>query len=68
MIEVLRAAGKYSQLKRNLPAGDPRVADAHRDLVAERLLAHVSEMLATSPPLTGDQVERIAALLRGDRP
>lgn len=67
MIEVLRAAGKYSQLKRNLPAGDPRVTDAHRDLVAARLLVHVSDLMSASPPLTGDQVERIAALLRGDR-
>jgi hypothetical protein len=67
VIQVLRAAGTYSQLKRNLPADDPRVIDAHRDLVAERLLAHISEILANSPPLTGEQVERIAAVLAGGR-
>lgn len=66
MIELLRAAGTYSQLKRKLPADHPRVIEAHRDLVAERLLAHVSEILGTSPPLTGEQVERIARVLRGD--
>jgi hypothetical protein len=66
MIDVLRAAGSYSQLKRKLPANDPRVVEAHRELVAARLLIHVSDLMAVSPPLNGDQVERITALLRGD--
>ena len=64
---VLRAAGSYSQLKRMLPADNPRVVEAHRELVTARLMARVTEMMASSPPLTGDQVERIARLLRGDR-
>jgi hypothetical protein len=65
MIELLRAAGTYSQLKRKLPADHPKVIAAHRDPVADRLLAHVSELVATAPQLTADQVARISAVLRG---
>lgn len=64
VMDVLRLSGRYSQVKRNRPPDDPIVIEAHRDLVAARLLVHVSEIMASSPPLTSDQVGRIAALLR----
>jgi hypothetical protein len=67
LIDVLRRAGSYSQLKRKYPADDPRVVEAHQELVAARLLAHVSDIMSTSPPLGSDQVERIARLLRRDQ-
>ena len=67
MIEVAQAAGSYSQLKRKLPPDHPRVIAAKQELVTARLVNHVSDLMAISPPLTGDQVERIAALLRGDQ-
>jgi hypothetical protein len=67
LIDVLRAAGTYSQLKRKFPSEDVRVVEAHRELVAARLLVHISDLMATSPPLTTAQVERIAEVLRGER-
>lgn len=65
LIDVLSAAGYYSQLKRKLPPNHPRVIEAHRRLVAARLRVHVADLMATSPALTDSQVEDIAALLRG---
>jgi hypothetical protein len=65
LMDVARLSGRYSQLKRSRPADDPDMASVHRDLVAARLLLHISEILATSPPLAGAQVERIAAELAG---
>lgn len=65
MIEALRRAGVYTQLKRKLPADDPRVLDAHRELVTERLLVHIHDVLAAAPALTDEQVERIASVLAG---
>jgi hypothetical protein len=64
VMDVLRHAGRYSQLKRLRSADDPRVVTAHRDLVAAWLLMHFSEIMSGAPPLTGDQVESIAALRR----
>lgn len=65
MIDVLQRAGSYSQLKRKFPPDHPSVVEAHQQLVAARLLAHVSNLMASSPPLTADQVEQIAVILRG---
>lgn len=66
VLDVLRASGRYGQAKRNHPADDPVVIDAHRDLVAARLLLYITEMMASSPPLSADHVERIAIILRGE--
>ncbi len=66
LIEVLSAAGRYSQLKRKFPADDPRVLDARRDLVTARLIEHVKQLMASTPPLTGEQVEAVATVLRGE--
>jgi hypothetical protein len=67
VIDVLSAAGSYSQIKRRFPPNDNRVIQAHRELVAARLRVYVADLMATSPPLTAEQVECIARLLRGER-
>jgi hypothetical protein len=41
----------------------PELESAHRDLAAERLAEYVAKVVATAPPLTPTQRERIAALL-----
>jgi hypothetical protein len=43
---------------------DPVLAQARRDLRAEILAEHVARVVAQAPPLSAEQVERIAALLR----
>lgn len=40
------------------------VQDARRDFAAARLEDHVARVLADAPPLTDEQRDRIAALLR----
>ena len=39
--------------------------NAIRDLKAVKLERHVQEVVAMSPPLTAEQLDRIAAILRG---
>ena len=46
--------------------GDPAaVIEARRDLTAAKLERHVREVVATAPPLTDEQRNRLAALLTG---
>lgn len=45
--------------------GDPQAeADARREHAANVLEKHIPEVLATAPPLTNEQLDRLAALLR----
>ena len=63
------ARGRIAALSRSRESDDPDLQAAHRDLRAERLASHVTEVVASAPPLTDEQRERIAALLRvGPRP
>jgi hypothetical protein len=43
---------------------DTEVAELRQRLKAERLEAHVREIVDSAPPLTDEQCARIAALLR----
>lgn len=49
------------------PADDPELTEARRDLRAEVLAGHVEKVLAQAPPLTDEQRDRIAAILRSGR-
>jgi len=49
--------------KKNDPNAD--VTDLRRQLRAERLAEHVAAVVAEAPPLTPEQRDRIAVLLRG---
>ena len=52
-------------LTRHRDPDDPPLSDARRDLAAERLTEVVRRVIAAAPPLTPEQRDRIAALLRG---
>ena len=56
---------RVASLTRSRPPSDPDLINARRDLRAARLADHVARVVAEAPPLSRDQVERIAALLRG---
>lgn len=56
---------KYAALSRHRTADDPAVIDAGRDLAAEVLSAQVAKVVSKFGPLTAEQRDRIAALLRG---
>lgn len=60
-----RERAKVAALKRHRhDPNDPDVTDAVRDLAAARLEDYVRGVVDTFPPLTDDQRNRIAALLR----
>ena len=46
------------------PKDDPELLTARRDLKAAKLEEYVARVVATAPPLTDDQANRIASLLR----
>jgi hypothetical protein len=55
---------KVAALSRSRPANDPEIIEARRNLKALKLEEYVSKVVAEAPPLTADQADRIAALLR----
>jgi hypothetical protein len=60
--ERARIAGLSS--RPNRPPNDPAIVEARRNLKALRLEEHVTKVLADAPPLSDEQRNRIAALLR----
>lgn len=63
------ARAKLAYATRTYGPESHEVASARRDFSAARIEDHVRELLAKAPPLTSEQRERIAALLRvGPRP
>lgn len=60
---ALHHRGRVAALSRSRTADDPELIDARRQLAAERIADCVRRTLATAPPLTPEQRERIARLL-----
>ena len=44
------------------------VTDLRRDFTAAKLAEHIERVVAEAPPLKPEQIDRLAALLRGGRP
>ncbi|PZP17066.1 MAG: hypothetical protein DI611_03885 [Brachybacterium faecium] len=62
MSNVLRARAVLGHASRT---GDPgRVADARRDLAAANLEQYIGKVTADAPPLTDEQRDHLAALIR----
>jgi hypothetical protein len=64
---------KRAQLAREsqrLKPDNPKLVELRREFVAERIAENVARALADAPPLTPEQRDRIAAILRagGDAP
>lgn len=62
---VLTARGRLNALQRHRPADDPDLVNARRDLRAESLAAHIAKVVDEAPPLTTEQRDRLAVMLRG---
>lgn len=65
-----RERARVAALSRCVAAGeraadDPDLLEAKRNLRAMRLEEHVAKVVAEAPPLTVEQRDRIAAILRG---
>jgi len=56
---------RIASLSRSRRPDDPDLVEARRDLAAERLASHVARVVAEAPPLTEQQRDRVAAILRG---
>ena len=54
---------QVATLSRTRTADDPDLVEARRNLRAARLEAHIEKALADAPPLSDQQLERIARLL-----
>ena len=46
-------------------ADEQTVTDLRRQLRADRLAEHITKVVDQAPPLTAEQVDRLAVLLRG---
>lgn len=55
---------RIAALTRSRTPDDPELVGARRDLEVEMLAEHVARVVAAAPPLTSEQRQRIAALLR----
>lgn len=55
---------KVASLSRSRKADDPELITARRNLKAARLEDYVSRVVSTAPPLTAEQLDRVAVLLR----
>ena len=64
MSAVLSNRGKVASLTRSRQP-DPELLAAKRDLAADVLAEHAAKVVAKAPPLTREQIDRIAAILRG---
>lgn len=55
---------QVAALSRDREKDDPELVEARRDLCALSLTEHVQRVLSKAPPLTNEQRDNIAALLR----
>jgi hypothetical protein len=65
--QVAAIRGRIAGLSRRSP-DDPELVDARRDLAAERLAEHIRKTVDGAPPLTAEQRDRLALLLRPTSP
>lgn len=57
---------RVASLSRSRTANDPDLIAARQALKAARLADHIRRTVAEAPPLTAEQRDRLALLLRGD--
>lgn len=58
-------AGRVAALTRSRPTHDPDLVAARRNLAAAKLEEHIRKAVAGAPPLSAEQREELASLLRG---
>jgi hypothetical protein len=62
-----RERARYAALSRDRKPDDPERLEARRNLRFECLSEHVARVVAEAPPMTDEQREQIASLLRPAR-
>jgi len=58
---------RVASLSRSRTPSDPDLVEARRRLRAERLADHVRRVVAEAPPLSEEQLDKVARLLRPER-
>lgn len=61
------AAVAVARASRVKGRNSPEAIEARRDLLATKLLEYAHREVAKAPPLTDEQIDRIALALRGGR-
>jgi hypothetical protein len=56
---------RVASLSRSRAVDDPDYVDARRDLAAANLEQYIERVVAEAPPLTAEQRDKLAAILRG---
>jgi hypothetical protein len=59
-----KTRSQLANLSKILDSDDPRVIELRRELRAQRLADHVAKIIAEFPPLTPEQVDHVAGILR----
>ncbi|QYJ04238.1 hypothetical protein KUV85_00725 [Nocardioides panacisoli] len=65
MSTIAREHARVASLSRSRKPDDPELIEAKRNLRAARLKAYVRRVVDSAPPLTDDQRDEIASILRG---
>ena len=64
-MSIFSDRARVASLTRSRTPDDPALLEARRNLRAAGLEDHVARVIAKAPPLTPEQLDRIASLLRG---
>lgn len=56
---------RIARLSQDRAADDPELIQERQNLKAQRLEEHIAAVINSAPPLTDEQRDRIAAILRG---
>ena len=62
---LVRKRGRVGALSQHRPANDPELLAARQDLAASVMEEQARRLVEKFPPLSDEQVGRIATLLRG---
>lgn len=63
-MSVLHERARVASLTRSRTPDDPELVKARQSLKAAKLEDYIARTVATAPPLTDEQAQRLAALLR----
>lgn len=66
MSAVTHHRARVASLTRSRRLDDPELENAKRDLKSEVLADHIRRVVDEAPPLTAEQRDRLASLLRGE--
>lgn len=64
-MSVLQERARVAAFSRSRPDDDPDLLAARRNLKTERLADYIRRAVDSAPPLTPEQRDRLALLLRG---